>query len=506
MTRPLDPSAPTRKLRGLLRTLCLALPCLLLQACANTREERHLAPLYTQISRAGGGVEEEALAGAVRLRRDSPGGTLRQWGLRPLVIREKGENGDWLMRYLTPFGRAERKDKDFGWYLLPITLYTSQKQPQGEDTYTLITLPGIYWSRTDDGRTLRAWFPFGGVLERFVSFDRIEFALFPLWVRTERAGRETTHVLWPFFSKSSGAGGPAWRAWPLIGHGQYEDRYDRWFFLWPFFQWEHNRQWAGEERDERSWMVFPLYGYKRAGSYRAHTLLWPFFGWSSDPEQGFWAWDAPWPFVRMLENPAQDERRRRVWPFYSYYRGDGMESTWYLWPFYNSSYEEYPDAVRTTRWVLPLWQEWHRKADNGETTDYRKLWPLFEIDQGEPGLRRTAFPALNPLWRTPEIDEMYAWIWELYAREERPGGIRSERSWLGLYRRERDANEDRRSWVGLWANRQWQDTKGVERSDTALLFGLLRWSSGADGSLEWLAPALPGPGWPLERTVRNRAP
>jgi hypothetical protein len=173
---------------------------------------------------------------------------------------------------------------------------------------------------------------------------------------------------------------------------------------------------------------------------------------------------------------------------------------------YNSSYEEYPDAVRTTRWVLPLWQEWHRKADNGETTDYRKLWPLFEIDQGEPGLRRTAFPALNPLWRTPEIDEMYAWIWELYAREERPGGIRSERSWLGLYRRERDANEDRRSWVGLWANRQWQDTKGVERSDTALLFGLLRWSSGADGSLEWLAPALPGPGWPLERTVRNRAP
>ena len=45
---------------------------------------------------------------------------------------------------------------------------------------------------------------------------------------------------------------------------------------------------------------------------------------------------------------------------------------------------------------------------------------------------------------------------------------------------------------------------------TSLLFGLLRWRSGPDG-FGFLLPAIPGPGWPLERvppgaTVRADAP
>jgi hypothetical protein len=41
--------------------------------------------------------------------------------------------------------------------------------------------------------------------------------------------------------------------------------------------------------------------------------------------------------------------------------------------------------------------------------------------------------------------------------------------------------------------------------ETSLLFGLLRWRSRGSDSLEWMLPALPGPGWPLERSTETES-
>jgi hypothetical protein len=88
---------------------------------------------------------------------------------------------------------------------------------------------------------------------------------------------------------------------------------------------------------------------------------------------------------------------------------------------------------------------------------------------------------------------MYAWIYELYTREVDHEIVR-ERTWLGLYRREKDDLEDRASIVGLWGRRRYGNT-----TETSVLFGLLRWRKTPSGSLQWLPPAIPGPGWPLRR-------
>ena len=91
-------------------------------------------------------------------------------------------------------------------------------------------------------------------------------------------------------------------------------------------------------------------------------------------------------------------------------------------------------------------------------------------------------------------------MWELYSTH-RVEDIVRERSWLGLYRRERDANEDRRSFVGLWGLRKyWAEGEPVR--ETSLLFGLVRWRKAGAGR-SFLPPAFPGPGWPLERQVRT---
>jgi hypothetical protein len=479
--------------------LCLSmgLGWALATGCASVKSERNLAPLFSEYSTAGGGVEREALGGIFRIRQSRPGGPWTQWALRPLVIQDREAGGDKLTRFLTPLGSVVDHGDEYIWQLIPVTRYERHRTSDGQIEWTLLTLPGIYWSKRADGRIVRAWFPFGGVAEDFLSWDRLEFVLFPIWARTERAGMVTQHVLWPFFSWTNGPGGPSGRFWPFYGRSAYEGRYDRRFWLWPFFSKYENNLHAAPGGQSSLWMFWPFFGRMTRGTYQESTVLWPFFGYGSDPATGFYTIDAPWPLVERMEAPRDDVSRTRFWPFYSHYHGDGLDSTWYLWPIINVAREEYERSVKNRVYVIPFWQSWKRVDEDAGVFRYTKLWPLFQSEGRELSDRHFAFPALNPLWRSPEFDEMYAWIWELWTRDVNYDLVR-ERSWLGLWRREKDAAEDRRSFAFLWARRAYRtETESVR--ETSLLFGLVRWRSGDVSGFELLPPAIPGPGWPLDR-------
>ncbi|MFT4539073.1 MAG: hypothetical protein ACI841_002967 [Planctomycetota bacterium] len=480
--------------------------------CAGLQSERHLAPLFTQVSPAGGGMDIEAIGGALRWRR-GPEGRTEEWALRPLVSLWPREGPDYTAHLLPPLGRFDREDKKVVYRFLPLVRYASEINDSGDNVWSLLTMiPPIYWRKTEDGRTVRAIFPIGGVLEKFLGFDRVDFALWPLFVRVQRGGRTNYHFPWPFFSYGHGEGGVSWRIWPLIGNDRWEGRYNRWFFLWPLFNWQHNRQSRSETEREKRWMVWPLAGYKERGAYRSYTFLWPFFGYAENEDNGWWAWDGPWPLVRFLEpGETGGPTRYRVWPLYSYYEGDGLTSRWYMWPLLNTRQETYADEDRETTLLLPFWQsiddksraEGERRQDRSLDNHYRKLWPLFQVEYGDKGSRFAA-PALNPLWRMPIIDYHYAWLYELYTRRTQ-GDHSSSRSWLGLYRREKDADENRRSFVGLWGQRDYS-MAGRRVTERSFLFGLLRLRTTEGRGTEFLWPALPGPGWPVQRVPNSLLP
>jgi hypothetical protein len=478
------------------RACALAGALLLGSGCATEGTERNLAPLWSEHSMAGGGVEVEGFAGAFRTREPRRGEPFSQVAIRPISIRDRSPE-EVIDHFLSPFGYAASRADESVWQLLPITRYDWHVAEDGTEEWTLLTLPGIYWSKRADGRILRAWFPFGGVMEQSLSYDRVEWVLFPIWMRTERNGRITQHVIWPVFSYTYGTGGPSWRVWPLVGNSIYAGRYERWFALWPFFSWQRNNLQLPESAHETKWMVFPLYGHTSAGDFQANVLLWPFFGWSTNESDGYVAVDAPWPIVRILRDPKHDYERTRAWPLWSDYHGDGLESTWWGWPFLNERHEAYDDAQKSATNLVPFVQSWERRDGDGNVEVYGKIWPLYQTYRKNEEESHTAFPALNPLWRTPDIDSMYAWIWELYTRDRHEGEVR-ERSWLGLYRREKDEYEDRRTLSVVWSTRAYSH-RGAGYRETSLLFGLFRWRSGPDSAFELMPPAFPGPGWPLER-------
>ena len=241
----------------------------------------------------------------------------------------------------------------------------------------------------------------------------------------------------------------------------------------------------------------PLFGTTKRGDTRSYSALWPFFSYASNRTNGFWALDGPWPIVRVLEpGDTGGPTRRRFWPFFSYYEGDGLTSRWYLWPIINLRTEDYADVTKRTTNVFPFWHSWTREDQVEGRSTFRRLWPLVRHETSERGTF-FAVLALNPAWRLDFVDEHYAWLYQLYTRRTDRDRLR-ERTWLGLWRRERDKDEDRRALSFLWAQRDYTE-RGRRLRDTSFLFGLLRFRSREGEGLEWLRPAAPGPGWPLER-------
>ena len=479
---------------------CALVICGALTGCAGPRSERHLAPLFTHLSLAGGDTEIELAGGALQMRFEAGGGPMNYWAFRPFYSWRKlgpEKSFSWI---IPPLGTRKVTENEQITQVLPVSRFAQKQHPDGTTTWSLLTIPGILWNKTKDGRVVRAWFPFGGVMEKFFSFDRVDFVLFPFFARTQRHGRTSYQFLWPIFSYSKGAGGPAWRVWPLAVNNRWEGRYDRKSYLWPFFTYQRNGLAKPEQFQQTAWMVWPLFGYSKRGEARSWTSLWPLFGRTTDPRTGFWAWDGPWPLVVFQGGDPERAERKRVWPFYSYYQGDGLTSRYYLWPFFNVRHEEMDDAVKDTRYFFPVWHGWTRTSKvDGSVTTWRKLWPLHRRfhNRSKNHIQR-AFPALNPFWRMQFVDEHYAWMWELWA-EERKGPYYQQRGWLGLWRRETDLNEDRRSITGLWARRTYV-REGALTYETSLLFGLIRWRTMKGRGTSLMPSALPGPGWPIERT------
>jgi hypothetical protein len=476
----------------------VALVCsLAASGCVAAGADVHLAPFYTRAATGDGRSELELAGGLWRQRHDAASGRFESLTFGPLVSIDSKPNGDWLIRYLVPLGYTSHRAEDGRTTSLLIPVYLSLSGPKtdGSHEWRMISLPGwMIKSNSVSGKQF-GWFPFWGRFENLLTYDEIWFVLWPLFVRAERAGAVSYHVPFPLFGWRRGGGQTADHVLPLYTRSRRDGSYRRISVLWPLLHYQENFRGPGQV-PETAWAALPLYGYKSRGTYRAHTVLWPFFGASYDPRSSFWAVDAPWPLVRLQRGPGI-VRRTRFWPFYGYLRESGLESTSLLFPFVWIRHEDTPAMERDSFYVIPLWQSWARTdKETGQESTWHKLFPLFQHER-QGSWRRGSFPTLDPFQRNEIIDRHYGWAWKLLEWES-DEEMRRERSWLGLWRREKDAGEDRRSLAGLWSSRHYREG-GREVSETALFLGLLRWRVTAGGGFSMLSPAFPGPGWPAVR-------
>lgn len=374
--------------------------------------------------------------------RTEDGARRESW--RPLLHTrvEAAEPGVALSEWLWPlYSRSERAGQT-AWRFLIFS--GMEKDASGETSPQDRTWLFPFWfsGTAKTGEDYAALFPLGGTI-REMYYDRISFALFPLWATWDRNGNHTWSALWPIVQRQTGPRRDATRIFPLWGRSKFDGHYDASFVLWPFWtQAEHVGVNPGSD-----WMLWPLAGHVSRADENAWYVLPPFFSHASGrgktPEyRKTWA---PWPLVLLRDD--EDAHARRFFPFYGRrWREDGKASLRVvLWPFW-SDRQSVTRTRRVSEWSLfPVFhastaERADESAPGGYALEerYVRAWPFWSR-RYDPARRYTRIPDFSFQKREGPLERNLLGMFTLYTRGENTGADgaprRVDREWLwGLFR------------------------------------------------------------------------
>lgn len=399
------------------------------------------------------------------------------WALPPFFSRSvteaDSEEYDVLYTLLT----YNRAGAEYRWQLCQLLSF-SGGQSQAEIRRDRFTLFPFYFQQRspDTNANYTALFPLYGHLQNRFFRSEVDFALWPLyiksikrpsasplpddpflslgnqWLSSRRGDVTTYNYLYPFFHLRYGEGLRGWQFWPLLGHehkditrktnnwGDLETSFghDKTFYLWPVYS--QMTRGIGSTNEESDLMVFPFYRSLRSPARDSTSYLPPLGLTITDDrarkyrEVGF-----PWPIIVFTR--GEGKTVNRIWPFFGQAKNVSLESDFYLWPLYkfNAIRGETLNRERT-RILLFLYS---RTEETNKETHAMKtrtdLWPLFTHHRDYNGNSRLQVLApLEPLLpASKSIERNWSPLWSIWRSENNPRTGESSQSLLwNLYRHE----------------------------------------------------------------------
>ncbi len=380
-------------------------------------------------------------------------GSVRYRALGPLWERQKHADGHTFTAARPVFARVSETNsprilKEIVWpvathkifrnesYWRVLTGFGHDYELDRESRYKNHLIPVFFQGEASDGGHYFAVFPVGGTIREFLGRDRISFALFPLYARTEVNESVSHDVLWPFVSWTTRDEGSRWRVFPFYGQAEYYGHWKKRFVMWPI--------WTSadfEKTDDGGFIFFPVTGYSRVGEERTYWLAPPFFKWLEGPERR--AVNAPWPFFQY-ESGEQD--KLYFWPVWGAREKGATKSGFFLWPVFHASETTLPDRRLNSFRALPF--VYADKTTSIEqdlaaevTARYFKLWPLVSYRR-EGDASRLRCLELWPLKNTAPVERNFAPLWTIYNRTRAGENYETELLW-GIYRNKKGAEGDR---------------------------------------------------------------
>ncbi len=287
--------------------------------------------------------------------------------------------------------------------LLPLFFHRQRRGPEGADSDWML-LPFFFWGHEPGAGSYFAFFPVGGQLRGLLGQDKIHFALFPIYWKSENESKHSLHVLWPFVNTVWGRNWEGWRAWPFYGRYSTqtqdgEPRSRQRFVLWPFYIEREDRL---HDSPQQTFFTFPFYGHRLGERSETRTYLWPFYQVHEDLRTGqttHMGYVIPYRFT---------DNHYDLWPFFGVKQleepgpiGDGATARrryrhFFLWPI--ERYDWFADGNQeTTRfWLLPLlWHFYYIDTDTLATEEKWKVWPFWYYKRRGDDV---SFDLFSPLW------------------------------------------------------------------------------------------------------------
>ncbi|MGA1205407.1 MAG: hypothetical protein ACO3ZW_06325 [Opitutales bacterium] len=358
--------------------------------------------------------------------------TMRE-GTRILSIRpfwtsfESGQTGTTSAHILYPlFNWTDRGDilSANGFNLLQYR----RNEASGETFFQLFPFVFINRTQSEDTSYFAVW-PIGGVLQNRLFRDRITFAAWPLFVRTQRDDETRTHLPYPFIQMLEGPRSRGFGLWPLYGHFERENDYHHRWALWPFHY--HYRDNLDHEVPYVRFGILPFYHRETAEGLKSETFGWPFFGYRRD-----WEPRVPysenryfWPF--LVQGRGEEKHINRWLPFYAHEKKPGRESFWYGWPFLKrESFEQLGLSRDRTTLLYFLYRDELQSFQGGQAR-LTTVWPF--AGYWNDGKGRRQLQMLDPLTvffpRNEKVKENWSPLFALYRFDERMGNRRHSLLW-----------------------------------------------------------------------------
>ncbi|MGA0334199.1 MAG: hypothetical protein ACO3N7_01955 [Kiritimatiellia bacterium] len=385
---------------------------------------------------------------------------------RPFYHRWHMQEDDFTRtEMLWPIWVQRQREESLYWRFL-LNFYWNQDVNDPGSRWRLWLLPFYFQGRDAQGESYQALFPIAGSIHEFFFWDKIDFALFPLFIRSRINEIEANTVLWPIFSRTTGPGMHRFRIFPFYGFSERDGIGRKTFLLWPFFSMVHYTLPASPGR---GWILFPLFGHLKLSNQETYWFLPPLFRYSVGEEQN--RIYGPWPFFQREEGEVN---KFYLFPLYGHKQHAGYDKRFFLWPLGQYESTDKDTGIRKKFHFIPFVQYFYENPSaplepesDGEAS-YLKIWPLFSHSSKQSGeVTRTTFLDLNPMRGGP-IERNYAPFWQLYVHNTHEDRADTEILW-GLYRAARRGETYRyRSLFPLFSY-----TRDTDKRHFQLLKGLI---------------------------------
>lgn len=401
-------------------------------------------------------------------------GSESRFAVRPLYTRETDDRGRTTRDFLWPLATWRTWGDKTDWRFLCFFGH-DENNAEPDGAYHAWFLPFLFLGRDGKGEDYGAVFPLGGKINNFFGRDEVSFALFPLYWHSELNDLRTDHVVWPFFSRTTGTDTYQIRVFPLYGFASRSNDVERSFVLWPI--WSHMRDPRPKSKGT-GFLLFPLCGHVKLANQETWMVLPPFFRHTRTPAGTSGA--CPWPFVQWQSGP-QD--RFYVWPLYGRRDSGNDRVTFWAWPFVWKGATKTGATERNRFRVFPVYaQESVRRGLGGVTnvTDrYVSVWPVVSYNRVSNN-SQVRMLDLWPFRDTRPIERNLAPWWTLYHRTRTENSVDSRILW-GMVRW--SANRDGECYRSLFPLASSRVDRREDRfMEWDVLKGLLGYSRDGDGA------------------------
>lgn len=290
--------------------------------------------------------------------------------------------------------------------------------------------PFLFWDdRVKDEEDSFALWPLGGRIRNFFGRDTLDFALWPLYVRTQRKGENGYGTPWPFIQWRTGEAS-GFALWPLWGHFERPGEYDRTFALWPLY-YNHYTD-LDQEVPSHHFGILPFYARDTADGLLSETFGWPFFGYTRerDPRPRYDETRYFWPL--LVQGRGEERHVNRFLPIYTHERRKEAQKWWYLWPLLKREEIDLGFLTRyRTQFLYFLFRDEHQANEQGFSARKQFLWPFYSY--WNDGQGRKQIQALDPITvffpKDRGARESWTPLFAIFRHDERPDSVRQSWFW-----------------------------------------------------------------------------